>query len=301
MPTVLSSGEPFDCRFGEGAGAALRVASPVLAGETSETLFTGFRAVGTAGGFRLYEAGDMLAGAQVVCAGERIGAQTEEIYRALIGAVASRGMQIARVWNYVPDINADCAEGLETYRAFCRGRSLAFERAGWKGAPPAASAVGGAAGELAVIFAATKSAPVSVENPEQVPAFEYPKEYGPRSPSFSRAMRVEAGGKRWVFVSGTAAIKGHVSQATGDLAGQIACTLDNLRIISAECGLGPALGAGEAGERHFKIYLRKPDDLAAARALLEGTLLLAGDRVTWLQADICRADLLIEIEATVVA
>jgi enamine deaminase RidA (YjgF/YER057c/UK114 family) len=154
---------------------------------------------------------------------------------------------------------------------------------------------------LAVIFAATKAAPVAVENPEQVPAFEYPADYGPRSPSFSRAMRVEADGRRWTFVSGTAAIKGHVSQAPGDLAGQIACTLDNLRIISAVCGLGDALGAGTAVERHFKIYLRSPADFPVASALLDGTLLLPGDRVTWLKADICRADLLIEIEATVVA
>jgi hypothetical protein len=175
---------------------------------------------------------------------------------------------------------------------------------------PAASAVGGAPGVLAVVFAATRTEPAARENPEQVPAYEYHADYGPKSPSFSRAMQVTAGGRRWTFVSGTAAIKGHETQAVGDLAGQIACTLDNLRLVSRECGLGDALGAERVGsggasgglERHFKVYLRDAAKLAEARAALEGEggLLREGDRVTWLHADICRADLEIEIEATVV-
>jgi hypothetical protein len=54
-------------------------------------------------------------------------------------------------------------------------------------------------------------------------------------------MQVTAGGRRWTFVSGTAAIKGHGTVCAGDLAGQIACTLDNMRLVSRECGLGDAV------------------------------------------------------------
>jgi hypothetical protein len=114
---------------------------------------------------------------------------------------------------------------------------------------------------------------------------------------------VEEAGARYVFISGTAAIKGHATVAAGDLGGQIACTLDNLRIISLGCGLGQRLGEGSdpTWQRHFKIYLRRAEDYMKAAAALEGALFSPQDRVTWLQSDICRAALLIEIEATLVA
>jgi hypothetical protein len=89
--------------------------------------------------------------------------------------------------------------------------------------------------------------------------------------------------------------------AVGDLAGQIACTLDNFRIISRACGLGERLGAGEGWRRHFKVYLRHAADYETAVRALDGTLFSASDRVTWLRSDICREELLIEIEATLVA
>ncbi|MBC8012186.1 MAG: hypothetical protein H7067_19055, partial [Burkholderiales bacterium] len=157
-------------------------------------------------------------------------------------------------------------------------------------------------GRLAVLFAAAREMPRIVENPEQTPAYEYPLEHGPRAPSFSRAAQVTANGRRWTFVSGTASIKGHATVAPESLAGQIDCTLDNLGLISAACGLGGALGAerGSAVERHFKVYLRDAAELDAVRAALEARLLRPTDRVSWLRSDICRAALKLEIEATVI-
>ena len=87
--------------------------------------------------------------------------------------------------------------------------------------------------------------------------------------------------------------------APGLLAEQIDCTLDNLRLISRAAGLGDDLGAATASERHFKVYLRHAADLEATRARLEKSLLRAGDSVTWLEADLCRATLNVEVEATV--
>jgi hypothetical protein len=274
---------------------------PTLAGAACETAFAGLEPAGCAGDFDLFASADWLVGRCLVPQATDVGAQASAVYAGLLETVRARGRHLARIWNYVADINADSAEGLEIYRAFCRGRSLAFENAKWTGPLPAASAVGGAPGMLAVVFAASRERPMARENPEQVPAFEYPPDYGPRPPSFSRAMQVEADGRRWTFVSGTSAIKGHASQCAGDLDGQVACTLDNLRLISRECGLGDRLAVADAAaERHFKIYLRRAADLDAVRAALAGEWLRPADRVCWLRADICRAELLLEIEATVV-
>ncbi|MEY4489793.1 MAG: hypothetical protein RIQ79_2301 [Verrucomicrobiota bacterium] len=282
--------------FGDGAGLAV----PVLGGEARETLFGGLARAGRAGGFALHASADWLVGVRVEPITERLGARTEALYAELLEVCAARGREVARIWNYVPGINEVGAEAMEAYRVFCLGRAAGFERAGWRGPVPAASAVGGPEGMIGVMFAAARERPEAMENPDQVPAYEYPPEHGPRSPSFSRAMRVRADGRRWTFVSGTAAIKGHATVAADSLAGQIDCTLDNLRLISGACGLGGDLGAERAAERHFKVYLRHAGDLAATRAALVGRLLRPEDRVTWLRSDICRAALKLEIEATVI-
>lgn len=276
-------------------------AIPVLAGCADEAIFSGLRALAPEEGFVRMERDGLLVGAIDEPAEADLAAQTHRLYRRLLRIAA--GLQLARVWNYVPRINEPDETGLENYRAFCRGRSLAFEETLgeiYHQHLPAASAVGGPDDRVVVIFAATREAPLHVENPDQVPAYEYPPEHGPRAPSFARATRVEAAGDRHVFISGTAAIKGHATQAVGDLAGQIACTLDNLRILSSGCGLGGRLGEGDGWTRHFKIYLRHAADLPAAQAALDGVLYTAADRVTWLRSDICREALLIEIEATLV-
>ena len=277
-----------------------RLNLPVLAGMAQETLFGHLESAGINEGFELFVSPDWLVGVRVEPLTGQLGAQTAAIYAGLLAVCRAQGRELVRIWNYVPAINEQSVEGMEVYRVFCQGRANAFDQAGWNGPLPAASAVGGASGVIAVMFAAARERPQARENPEQVPAFEYPYIYGPRSPSFSRAMQVMADGRRWTFISGTAAIKGHQTVAEGDLAGQVTCTLDNLRLIALACGLGESLGADRAAERHFKIYLRTASELPAVAAILERGLLRDADQVTWLHADICRADLAIEIEATVI-
>lgn len=288
----------FGYRFGAPENEATTSGAPLLDGAPEETLFADARPIGIERGVRLFGSGDWLLGVARVARPLRLGEETRALYATLLEILRERGRHPARIWNFVPAINADGPEEMENYRAFCRGRAQAWDASGI-GLPPAASAVGSRDGGLCVLFAAAGTPPLVRENPEQVPAYEYPPEHGPRSPSFSRASQATVNGRRHTFVSGTAAIKGHATVAPGDLAGQIACTLDNLRLISAACGLGPDLAAGAARERHFKIYLRHAADLDAARRALDGALLRAGDRVSWLHADICRAALDIEIEATV--
>jgi len=290
------AGGPADAR------ASAIIATPWLAGAPLEDVFPGARPVGTEHGVALHRAGSLLLGhARESVNPTQLAAQTDSVYRRILSA--ARGHHLCRIWNYVPQINALTA-GFENYRAFCQGRSLAFEASlGGTFQPqlPAASAVGCVGDTMDVFFAASDATPTHFENPEQVPAYLYPPEHGPRAPSFARATVVRDGSQTWSFISGTSAIKGHETVAPGALAGQLDCTLDNLRLISRQAGLGDDLGAGRVARRHFKVYLRHASDLAAARTRLERALLQPGDLVTYLQADICRAALNIEIEATLVS
>lgn len=278
-----------------------RVSAPWLAGETVDELFIDSSAAGENHGLDVYHADGLLIGSgrATMAAGELVQA-THELYRRVLAA--TRGLHLYRVWNYVPRIN-EVAGPLENYRAFCQGRSLAFEEnfgPDFARELCAASAVGCDGDALELVFAAGRIRGRHVENPEQVPAYCYPPEHGPRSPSFARATVGAGDTRHFMFVSGTSAIKGHATIAPGDLDGQLDCTLDNLRLVSREMRVGETLGADFGSERHFKVYLRHAADLPAVRARLACDLFLPSDKVTYLRADICRAALNIEIEATLV-
>ncbi len=293
---------PLLVTFGDYAlGAGIHVATPWLAGSRTEALFAPAIPVASPPGLTLYRSGALLIGhAREPFAPADLAARTQALYRRLLAA--ARGLHLYRIWNYVPQINAEHA-GLEHYRAFCAGRSDAFEAEfgeGFQHQLPAASAVGCEGGHLDVIFAAGEASPQHLENPEQIPAYLYPREYGPRSPSFARATLALDGPRTWTFVSGTSAIKGHQTIASGDFLAQLECTLDNLRVISRTAGLGDDFAAAHASRRHFKVYLRHPSDLPAAQARLSRGFLQPRDEVTYLHAAICRASLAVEIEATVV-
>ena len=276
------------------------VGLPVLGGQLVERIFPMAEPAGRAGPFSLFRAEDWLLGVGAVPTEGIIELASRELYTSLFAV--TRGLRLARIWNYVPAINAPAPGGLERYRAFSHGRSLAFEAEfgpGFPRAVPAASAVGTDAAKLLVLFAATSRQPRHVENPLQVPAYHYPPEHGPRPPSFARATVVSGiGGRSDVFISGTAAIRGHATAAPGATPPQLACTLENLREISAACGLGPDLARGCAAARHFKVYLRHETDLATVTAVLERELFLPTDCVSYLRSDICRRELNVEIEAT---
>ena len=281
----------------DSAEAALAVAVPLLAGACEEEILPAAARAITGQGCTLLRGTGETAGF-VVADGD---ANLEDATRALYGRILAmtRGLHLHRIWNYVPQINA-VKQQLENYRHFCRGRSLAFEAhfgSHYQCQLPAASAVGVSAGPLAIAFLAGETVPRHFENPRQVPAFEYPADYGPRPPSFSRATLVTGTAGRKLFISGTAAIRGHATIGAGDLAAQLACTRDNLCLIAAAAGAGENFGAADGWQRMVKVYVRRAADLRAVRQDLERHLLLRGETATYLHADLCRSDLLVEVEA----
>jgi enamine deaminase RidA (YjgF/YER057c/UK114 family) len=300
MPAAAAALQSFRIQLGSVPTQFLSVGLPVLGGDHVESIFPSARPVDRQGVFKLYETGEWLIGAGALPAESTCAPVTIRLYDELFAAVGER--HLCRVWNYLPRINAAGADGLENYRSFCCGRSLAFERRfgrNFKTRLPAGSAVGSEGDRFAVVFVANSSPPGHCENPAQVPAYEYPPVHGPRPPSFCRATTVVAGKLRNVFVSGTAAIKGHETVALGDTRNQLKHTLENLRGIFGAAGLGADLRAGRADARHFKIYLRHSDDLAEVAGVLARELVRPGDQVSYLRADLCRAELNVEIEATV--
>jgi chorismate lyase/3-hydroxybenzoate synthase len=131
---------------------------------------------------------------------------------------------------------------------------------------------------------------IHVENPNQQSAYAYPRIYGPKSPSFARATACPDLGL--TFISGTASITGHATRHHDDVVAQLGLTLDNIETLVAHIGAKEQLSLGRP---LLKVYIRQPEDYPLIRQQLEARLPLA--ECIYLQADICRADLLLEIEA----
>lgn len=202
-----------------------------------------------------------------------------------------------RVWNYIPAINAE-SNGLERYRQFNIGRQDAFiaHCRDAVGNVPAACALGVADGPLSIAFLAGKLPATPIENPRQVSAYDYPADYGPRSPTFSRAALVYPPDQEILFISGTASIVGHQTVHVGDLAGQCRESMANIAAVVAEAN-GKTRGQPyRLDQLIYRVYVRHAADLAAVQATL-APLLQGAPLVSYVLADVCRADLLVEIEA----
>lgn len=225
---------------------------------------------------------------------------TERAYGEILGTLDALGYaHLIRVWNYVPEINRD-THGIERYRQFNAARQAALLASGRPvtGNVSAACALGAAVGSpLVVYFLASQSAPSFIENPRQVSAYNYPPQYGARSPVFSRATVLHEPDGMTLFISGTASIVGHRTVHAGDAAAQTRETITNIEALLTEANRVTGTGEFTLESLACKVYVRDPSDLPVIQAELRATL-GPGARPVYLQADICRRDLDVEIEAT---
>lgn len=216
----------------------------------------------------------------------------ERLYDELLRLTAARGYpHLLRVWNYLGGINEGEGDD-ERYRRFTVGRYSALSRLEqFESILPAATAIGTAGGGLTVLALAGRRAGQQVENPRQLSAFRYPRVYGARSPSFSRATLLPWADGAQLLVSGTASIIGHATAHAGDPQEQLKQTAMNLQALVTQPGLAQRGFLPEL----FTLYLRDPDDLLPLLPLLPRYF--GGAPMQVLQGDICRRELLLEVEA----
>ena len=217
-----------------------------------------------------------------------IEAASEFAYRTLCGFVAARQeSNLLRVWNYLHAINEGEGDS-ERYRQFCIGRARGLAAHGIQ-KYPAATAIGhrDAQGLLQIYALCAMRPGESLENPRQVSAWRYPRQYGPTPPSFARALKLPDGG---LAISGTAAVVGHASRHGSDVAEQVRETCVNLRALLDAAGARDFDAASP-----LKVYVRNSGDAPAIEAMLAARIDAAVPRVLLL-GDICRRELLVEID-----
>ena len=223
----------------------------------------------------------------------------------------STHQKLLKIWHYLPDINV--GEGdRENYRQFCVGRAQALREHDITETMPAATAIGipldagqtqsqdmaepaannqlGSKQQAVFYWLSGTMSPDNVENPRQVSAWQYPPQYGPASPMFSRASVLHLGDQRLLLISGTASVTGHATAYPGDCAAQTEEMLENLRSLVAAAGMPYA-----PEKMLLRVYLRHPADWPQVLAGMQQAGFNAGQLVP-LHGDICRRDLLVELD-----
>ena len=250
-----------------------------------------------------------LVTARVVDAADLEPAELEEntfaAYVSIAGELArTPRSHPVRFWNHVPQINEPADAGRDNYMVFNAGRFRAFSD--WYGGPArfdrevaTASATGHHQRDLVIHCLTSDSPGQAVNNPRQVAPYHYSQRFGPLPPCFARATRlVQPAGL--LLVGGTASVRGEDSVHNDDLAAQCSETVINLAaLIAAAANLQfsarPKLPLWLAAFTELRVYYPRNYDAAAIEsAVLRSFPALS--RVEMQQANLCRADLLVEIE-----
>ncbi len=215
-------------------------------------------------------------------------------YTTLLQKLRDRNYpHLLRAWNYLPRINHGDNDN-ERYKQFCLGRHEAFSHC-QQHHYPAATAIGHGGGDIVIyLIASRQTVPQHFENPDQLSAFCYPREYGPKSPSFARASVLQNQNGKQLYLSGTASIHGHQSLHPNNFNGQMDVTCGNINTLLQH--VASQLRVETIPTLEFiKVYVRNHQDLNKAEAAIEQHF---GPEVPalFLQGDICRQELLVEID-----
>lgn len=233
-----------------------------------------------------------------------------EAYRSIFRKLTVRAAcHAVRFWAFVPGIHDQYSPVVNRYMAFNSARHSAYAEHLGAGSllgqsTPTASAVGITGAQLLLYCLASETPGIPVENPRQTPAYKYSRRYGPLPPCFSRATRLpRSAAQPYLLVGGTASITGEDSRHQGCLDEQFFETCCNLaHLVSAAADrvvpesapfeqLLPMLGAF----RDVRVY--HPDESHRSRLeQLTASVFLPRTRVEFVQATVCRAELLLEIE-----
>jgi chorismate lyase / 3-hydroxybenzoate synthase len=235
-----------------------------------------------------------------------------EAYEEVFEQLAKHAAHPVRFWAFVPGIHDDLGGGLDRYMAFNAGRYGAF--AAYFGRPtsfrlsvPTGSAVGVTGDRFMLHCLGANEPGLPVENPRQVSAYHYSRRFGPMPPCFARATLLREGDEPMLLVGGTASITGEESRHIDALEPQVRETFLNLAsVVASSSGriLDEDVSADEIKTllnsfRELRVYHPNPEHRETLVGLIERAF-SPQCRVEWLQASLCRRELLVEIEGVAI-
>lgn len=200
---------------------------------------------------------------------------------------------IIRQWNYIEQITG-YQGGNQNYQSFNNARGDFYARTEWTNGYPAATGIGANLGGVlidfdAVVFKTDDAYATPIDNKLQIAAHAYSDKVlekaqkAKATPKFERAKSMTFGRRRLVYISGTAAIRGEESLKGIGLEQQLHTTMENIAQLT-----------DNARPVMLRVYLKHTEDYEIAKRLMDGYHLHIP--ISYMCANVCREELLIEIE-----
>lgn len=236
---------------------------------------------------------------------------TVEAYGAIAGFLAKGAMcHPIRFWNFIPGIHRAASDAMDRYMIFNAGRFAVFSD--WFGdgdtldrRVATATGIGHAGTDLVIHVLASDRPSTNVDNPRQTRPRCYSCRYGPLPPCFARASVIQTvdASQPLILLGGTSSVRGEQSVHPHNLARQVDETLRNLcnllqtadRFGGRRVGMESETSIRLDRFREMRVYYARSDDETEVRRLIKQRLPHLDD-IDYLRADICRRDLLVEIE-----
>ena len=220
---------------------------------------------------------------------------------------------LVRQWNYVGDI-LGMKDGFQNYQVFNEVRSEYYKKYRTIAGFPAATGVGMKYGGVFLDFCALKADETvtlkAINNPSQINAYEYGQQVlkgltagvntVKHPPQFERGLLMINKTSSTLFVSGTASIIGQETIGKGDVKEQTIVTIENIRKVADNQRIRHLTGREDLDTGKFsmlRVYIKKQEDFKSVKSICNKNF--PGTPVIFIEADICRDDLLTEIEAEV--
>jgi len=259
----------------------------------------------------------------VHCAGlmgtveDNITQASERAFKTAVEILGEEGLSIhhiIRQWNYIENIAV--VKGMENasqnYQDFNDVRAHYYGQDTFKDGYPAATGIGQNTGGVIIGFIALSDAERirvrPIANPGQIDAHKYSELVleGSSSekctPKFERAKLVTIGSRNYIYVSGTASILGEHTMHKGDVEKQTLTTIENIkRLFEKENQelLGLNFEVSKIEFSHLRVYVKRMEDIPAVEKICDKELNCKSS--LFLESDVCREDLLVEIEGVFTA
>ncbi|WP_430810124.1 MULTISPECIES: hypothetical protein [unclassified Carboxylicivirga] len=234
--------------------------------------------------------------------------QSHDIFNTLSAILEKEEMSInsiVRQWNYIERIT-DMDGKYQRYQLFNDERTSFYEKTDWPKGYPAATGIGTQFGGIIVdcIAVSGQFKELPLANPLQTDAHVYTQDVliGAEdevrkiktTPKFERAKFIGNDNCAAIYVSGTAAIRGEESLGIGQPAEQTDVTLENIAQLMKHQNLSEIFDV-ESKPEILRVYIKQAEDFdTIQQACLKHH---ADIPVSYLLSNICRDELLVEIEA----
>lgn len=245
---------------------------------------------------------------------ESVRRQSDEVFGKLDELLTMYGFEvddIVRQWNYIGNI-VSCRGGKQNYQEFNDARSAYYGKCSWGNGYPAATGIGGSFEGIVVGAIAFKRAEqrgvFPIDNPLQVAAHVYSKSVlidddanaVKSTPKFERAKLIESANGACCFVSGTAAIRGEESMDASSARLQTIKTIENIEyLVSKENLVRFGCKPYELKSVQLQVFIKHREDYEAVREEVERAY--PHLTVVYSLADVCRSELLVEIEGILIS